>query len=122
MYVNAWVPEQQVPPIVDYFTKEKAAKTFFLIGSDYAFGRGMLAFTKAYIEKTGGKVVGEEYLAMDGSDWTTIIFKLKSAARGALITSTPRGGPNVTLSKDLRAPRRAFPSATLPVHEGTATG
>src|ERR1700722_8027535 len=61
MYVNAWVPEQQVPPIVDYFTKEKGAKTFFLIGSDYAFGRGMLAFTKAYIEKTGGKVVGEEY-------------------------------------------------------------
>src|SRR5580698_399912 len=72
MYVNAWVPEQQVPPIVDYFNKEKGAKTFFLIGSDYAFGRGMLAFTKAYIEKTGGKVVGEEYLPMDGSDWTQI--------------------------------------------------
>src|SRR6201998_1089580 len=52
MYVNAWVPAQQGPPILDYFTKEKGAKTFFLIGSDYAFGRGMLAFTKAYIEKT----------------------------------------------------------------------
>ena len=82
MYVNAWVPEQQVPPIVDYFTKEKGAKNFFLIGSDYAFGRGMLAFTKAYIEKTGGKVVGEEYLPMDGSDWTPIISKLKSAGAG----------------------------------------
>jgi urea transport system substrate-binding protein len=65
MFVNAWVPEQQVPPIVDYFAKEKRAKTYFLIGSDYAFGRGMLAFTKAYIEKSGGKVVGEEYLPMD---------------------------------------------------------
>src|SRR5450755_3853696 len=88
LYVNAWVPEQQVPPIVDYFNKEKKAKTYFLIGSDYAFGRGMLAFTKAYIEKTGGKVLGEEYLPMDGSDWTPIISKLKSAAPGALITST----------------------------------
>ena len=84
LYVNAWVPEQQVPPIVDYFNKEKGAKKFFLIGSDYAFGRGMLSFTKAYIEKTGGKVVGEEYLPMDGSDWTSIISKLKSAAPDAL--------------------------------------
>src|ERR1700721_817292 len=80
MYVNAWVPEQQVPPIVDYFTKEKGAKTFFLIGSDYAFGRGMLAFTKAYIEKTGGKVVGEEYLPMDGSAWTSVISNVNRVA------------------------------------------
>src|SRR5882762_2890105 len=91
LYVNAWVPEQQVPPIVDHFNKEKKAKSYFLIGSDYAFGRGMLAFTKAYIEKTGGKVVGEEYLPMDGTDWTPIISKLKSAAPGALITSTAGG-------------------------------
>src|SRR5882757_4877447 len=40
MYVDAWVPEQQVPPIVDNFAKDKGAKTYFLIGSDYAFGRG----------------------------------------------------------------------------------
>jgi urea transport system substrate-binding protein len=120
MYVNAWVPEQQVPPIVDYFTSEKGAKKFFLIGSDYAFGRGMLAFTKAYIEKTGGKVVGEEYLPMDGSDWTPIISKLKSAAPDALITSTAGGAPNVTLTKQLRAAGVALPYGNLAVDEGTA--
>ena len=122
MYVNAWVPEQQVPPIVDYFNKEKGAKKFFLIGSDYAFGRGMLAFTKAYIEKTGGKVVGEEYLPMDGSDWTSIISKLKSAAPAALITSTAGGAPNVTLTKQLRAAGVALPYGNLAVDEGTAKG
>ncbi|HVV42972.1 MAG TPA: substrate-binding protein [Nitrobacter sp.] len=120
MYVNAWVPEQQVPPIVDYFTKEKGAKKFFLIGSDYAFGRGMLAFTKAYIAKTGGKVVGEEYLPMDGSDWTPIISKLKSAAPDALITSTAGGAPNVTLTKQLRAAGVTLPYGNLAVDEGTA--
>src|ERR1700736_2397971 len=120
MYFNAWVPEQQVPPIVDYFAKEKAAKTFFLIGSDYAFGRGMLAFTKAYIEKTGGKVVGEEYLPMDGTDWTPIISKLKSAAPAALITSTAGGAPNVTLTKKLRAAGVSIPYGNLAVDEGTA--
>jgi len=120
MYVNAWVPEQQVPPIVDYFAKDKAAKKYFLIGSDYAFGRGMLAFTKAYVEKTGGKVVGEEYLPMDGSDWTPIISKLKSAAPDALITSTAGGAPNVTLTKQLRAAGVKLPYGNLAVDEGTA--
>lgn len=60
MYVNGWVPEQQVAPVVNYFEKSKGAKTFYLVGSDYAFGRGMLDFTKKYIEQHGGKVVGEE--------------------------------------------------------------
>jgi branched-chain amino acid transport system substrate-binding protein len=120
MFVNAWVPEQQVPPIVDYFAKQKGAKTYFLIGADYAFGRVMLAFAKAYIEKSGGKVVGEEYLPMDGSDWTPIVSKLKSAAPDALITSTAGGAPNVTLTKQLRAAGVKVPYGNLAVDEGTA--
>ena len=120
LYVNAWVPEQQVPPIVDYFNKEKKAKSYFLIGSDYAFGRGMLSFTKAYIEKTGGKVVGEEYLPMDGSDWTSIISKLKASGADAIITSTAGGAPNVTLTKQLRAAGVTLPYGNLAVDEGTA--
>jgi urea transport system substrate-binding protein len=119
LYVNAWVPEQQVPPIVDYFNKKKA-KNYFLIGSDYAFGRGMLAFTKSYIEKTGGKIVGEEYLPMDGSDWTPIISKLKSSGADAIITSTAGGAPNVTLTKQLRAAGVSLPYGNLAVDEGTA--
>jgi branched-chain amino acid transport system substrate-binding protein len=122
LYVNAWVPDQQVPPIVDYFNKEKKAKSYFLIGSDYAFGRGMLAFTKMYIEKTGGKVVGEEYLPMDGSDWTSIISKLKASGADALITSTAGGAPNVTLTKQLRAAGVNLPYGNLAVDEGTAKG
>lgn len=119
LYVDAWVPEQQVPPIVDNF-KAKGAKTYFLIGSDYAFGRGMLGFTRAYAEKTGGKVLGEEYLPMDGTDWTPIISKLKEAKPDALITSTAGGAPNVTLTKQMRAAGIDIPYANLAVDEGTA--
>ena len=120
LYVDAWVPEQQVPPIVDNFAKEKGAKTYFLIGSDYAFGRGMLGFTRSYIDKTGGKVVGEEYLPMDGSDWTPILSKLKDAKPDAMITSTAGGAPNVTLTKQMRAAGINIPYANLAVDEGTA--
>ncbi len=120
LYVNAWVPEQQVPPIVDHFMKANNAKTFFLIGSDYAFGRGMLQFTRAYIEKQGGKVVGEEYLPMDGSDWTSILSKLRTSGADALVTSTAGGAPNVTLTKQLRAAGITLPYGNLAVDEGTA--
>jgi urea transport system substrate-binding protein len=119
LFVNGWVPEQQVPPVIDAF-KDKGAKSYFLVGSDYAFGRGMLAFTRSYIEKTGGKVVGEEYLPMDGSDWTAIISKLKEAKADALVTSTAGGAPNVTLTKQLRGAGVSLPYANLAVDEGTA--
>ncbi len=120
MYVNAWVPEQQVAPIVDHFMAEFEAKTFYLIGSDYAFGRGMLEFTRAYVEANGGTVLGEDYLPMDGSDWTAIISNLRAAAPDALITSTAGGAPNVTLTKQLRAAGVDIPYGNLAVDEGTA--
>ncbi|TRC83258.1 amino acid ABC transporter [Mesorhizobium sp. WSM4310] len=120
LFVNAWVPEQQVPPIVDNFIKTQGAKKFFLIGSDYAFGRGMLEFAKAYIEKSGASVVGEEYLPMEGSDWTAIISNLKSSGADAVITSTAGGAPNVTLTKQLRGAGVTIPYGNLAVDEGTA--
>ncbi|RFB82438.1 amino acid ABC transporter [Rhizobium leguminosarum bv. trifolii] len=120
LFVNAWVPEQQVPPVVDNFIGKQGAKKFFLIGSDYSFGRGMLTFAKGYIEKSGGQVVGEEYLPMDGSDWTAIISKVRSSGADAIITSTAGGAPNVTLTKQLRSSGVTLPYGNLAVDEGTA--
>lgn len=119
MFVNGWVPEQQVPPVVEKLMAD-GAKNFFLIGSDYAFGRGMLEFSRKYIEGKGGKIVGEEYLPMDGSDWTAILSNLRSAGADAVITSTAGGTPNVTLTKQLRASGISIPYANLAVDEGTA--
>ncbi|KQX26565.1 substrate-binding protein [Variovorax sp. Root434] len=120
MYVNGWVPEQQVAPVVDYFSKSRNAKTFFLVGSDYAFGRGMLDFTKKYIEQKGGKVVGEEYLPIDGSDWTSVVSKIRSAKPDALISATAGGAPNVSLAKQLKGAGMTVPYGNLAIDEGTA--
>ncbi|MET3496561.1 substrate-binding protein [Variovorax boronicumulans] len=120
MYVNGWVPEQQVAPVVDYFQKSKSAKTFFLVGNDYAFGRGMLDFTRKYIEQKGGKVVGEEYLPIDGSDWTSVISKLRAAKPDALISATAGGAPNVSLAKQLKGAGLTLPYGNLAIDEGTA--
>jgi len=120
LFVNAWVPDQQVAPIVDHFMKEKGAKTFYLVGSDYAFGRGMLEFTRKYIQEKGGTVVGEEYQPMDATDWTATISKIRSANPNAIITSTAGGAPNVTLTKQLRGAGIQSLYGNLAVDEGTA--
>ena len=120
LFVDAWVPEQQVPPMIDYLMKKKQAKTFFLVGSDYAFGRGMLAVTRKYIEAHGGKTVGEEYLPMDASDWTPVLSKLRAAHPDALISSTAGGAPNVTLTKQLRGAGIKILFGNLGEDEGTA--
>jgi branched-chain amino acid transport system substrate-binding protein len=120
LFIDGWVPEQQVPPVVDYMQKSQHATKFFLIGSDYAFGRGMLDFAKAYIKKHGGSVVGEQFLPIDGTDWTSIIANLKSSGADAVITSTAGGAPNVTLTKQLRQAGVTVPYANLALDEGTA--
>ncbi|BDD91209.1 urea ABC transporter substrate-binding protein [Pandoraea sp. NE5] len=120
MYVNGWVPEQQVAPVVDFFEKSKGAKTFYLVGSDYAFGRGMLEFTKKYIEQHGGKVVGEEYLPIDSTDWTPILSKIRSVHPDALISATAGGAPNVALAKQLKGSGMTLPYGNLAIDEGTA--
>jgi branched-chain amino acid transport system substrate-binding protein len=120
MYVNGWVPEQQVAPVVDYLAKSKGAKTFYLVGNDYAFGRGMLDFTKRYIEQHGGKVIGEDYLPIDGSDWTPILSKIRSVHPDALISATAGGAPNVSLAKQLKGSGMTLPYGNLAIDEGTA--
>ena len=120
LYADGAVPEQMVGPIVDHFMTAMGAKTFFLVGSDYAFGRGMLAFTKTYIEKKGGKVVGDEYQPMDATDWTAVISKMRAANPDAAIFSTAGGAPNVTLQKQYKAAGMKAHVGNLSVDEGTA--
>ena len=120
MYANGWVPEQQAAPVVNYLTAQKGAKTFFLVGSDYAFGRGMLEFVKRYIREGGGSVVGEEYLPVESSDWSNVITKIRASKPEAIISATAGGDPNVSLARQLRAAGVKVPYGNLSVDENTA--
>lgn len=103
LYANGSVPEQMVSPIVDYFMDTEDARTFFLVGSDYNFGRGMLEFSREYIESSGGEVVAEEYQPMDAQDWSSIITRMRRTNPDAVIMSTAGGAPNVTLQRQFKA-------------------
>lgn len=119
-HINAWVPQQMVSLMVDYFMKDQGAKTFFLVGSDYAFGRGLLGDTNKYITEKGGTVVGEEYNPMDANDWTAIISMIRAANPDVILTSTAGGAPNVTFTKQLRSAGITAKYGNYALDEGTA--
>ena len=92
LFVNAWVPEQVVPPLIKFMTDEKNVKRWFAVGSDYAFGRGMIEAAKKTIKDMGGTILGEEYQPLQQSDWTAIISKIRAANPDGIIYSTSGGG------------------------------
>ncbi len=120
LFVNAWVPEQVVPPLVKFLTEEKKVKRWFAVGSDYAFGRGMIEAAKKTIKEMGGTIIGEEYQPLQQSDWTAIISKIRAAGPDGIIYSTSGGGPNIDFLKQLKAAGLNLPIGSLSIDELTA--
>ncbi len=120
LFVNAWVPEQVVPPLIKFLTDEKKVKKWFAVGSDYAFGRGMIEAAKKAIKDEGGTILGEEYQPLQQSDWTAIISKIRAANPDGLIYSTSGGGPNIDFMKQFKAAGLTMPVGSLSIDELTA--
>jgi urea transport system substrate-binding protein len=120
LFVNAWVPEQVVPPLIKFMSDELKVKKWFAVGSDYAFGRGMIESAKATIKKGGGTLLGEEYQPLQQSDWTAIISKIRAANPDGIIYSTSGGGPNIDFMKQFKAAGLKMPVGSLSIDELTA--
>src|SRR2546421_11655828 len=120
LFINAWVPEQVVPPLIKFMTDEKKVKKWFAVGSDYAFGRGMIEAAKSTIKGAGGTILGEEYQPLQQSDWTAIISKIRAANPDGIIYSTSGGGPNIDFMKQFKAAGLTMPVGSLSIDELTA--
>jgi ABC-type branched-subunit amino acid transport system substrate-binding protein len=72
------LPNQSIDPMVPWAMKE-FGKRFYLIGSDYAWGRGSAAAAKAAIEKSKAELAGEEYAPLGQTEWSAIIQRMADA-------------------------------------------
>jgi len=94
---------QQVLAGLDWITKEKKAKTFYLIGSDYIWPRTSMKIARKHIEKNlKGSVVGEEYVALGDTQFGSVINKIK-LKKPDVIYAAVVGGSNVAWFKQLNA-------------------
>ncbi|MCZ4065609.1 urea ABC transporter substrate-binding protein [Oxalobacter aliiformigenes] len=93
---------QQILAGLDWVMKEKGAKTFYLIGSDYIWPRTSFKIARKHIEKKGLKVVGEEYYPLGHTQFNSVINKIK-LKKPDVIFSIVVGGSNVSFYKQLKA-------------------
>jgi urea transport system substrate-binding protein len=109
-------PTQQIIPGVEYLLKE-GKKKIFLLGSDYVFPRTANTIIKAQLADAKTKddavsMVGEEYIPLGGTEFSTIISKIKEAAPDAIF-STLNGDSNVAFFKQFKD--AGYTAESLPV-------
>ena len=94
---------QQVLASLNWFSKEKKAKTFYLVGSDYIWPRTSNKIARKHIENVlHGEVVGEEYYPLGNTQFGSLINKIK-LKKPDVIFSDVVGGSNVAFYKQLKA-------------------
>jgi urea transport system substrate-binding protein len=93
---------QQILAGIDWVVKEKGAKTFYLLGSDYIWPRTSNKIARKHIEKKGLKVVGEEYYPLGNTQFNSVINKIK-LTKPDVIYAIVVGGSNVAFYKQLKA-------------------
>ena len=99
VYMGA-APNQQIVPAIEYLL-DQGYKKFFLIGSDYVFPRTANMIINAQIDAVdGAEVVGEEYAAMDQTEFSSIISKIEQAQPDVII-NTLNGTGNVSFFKQM---------------------
>ncbi|RFC63489.1 urea ABC transporter substrate-binding protein [Fulvimarina endophytica] len=93
---------QQILAGIDWVSKEKDAKTFYLLGSDYIWPRTSNKIARKHIEKLGGEVVGEDYYPLGHTQFNSVINKIKLRKPDVIYASVV-GGSNVAFYKQLKA-------------------
>jgi urea transport system substrate-binding protein len=95
---------QQILAGLNWVNKDKGAKTFYLIGSDYIWPRTSNKIARKHIEGhlTGCKVVGEDYFPLGSTQFNSVINKIK-LSKPDVIYADVVGGSNVAFYKQLKA-------------------
>ena len=94
---------QQILASLDWIAKEKGAKTFYLIGSDYIWPRTSMKIARKHIENVlHGTVVGEDYYPLGNTQFGSLINKVK-LKKPDVVFAAVVGGSNVAFYKQLKA-------------------
>lgn len=97
-YCNEWlfktgeIPPQQIDPFIPWLIDEYGGR-FYLLGDDYLWPRTMNELIRGNVEDLGGEVVGEEYVALDATDFSSIIPRIEQSDPDVLFMELTGAGP-----------------------------
>lgn len=62
----------------------KGAKSWYVIGTDYAFGKAMAANITEFVGATGGKVLGSAFHPLNASDFSSFLLQAQASKSDAI--------------------------------------
>lgn len=90
LVTTSTVPPQQVDPLVPYLM-ENHGESFYMLGADYTWPREINARAATLIEENGGEVLGEEYVSVGATDFSSILSRIESEDPDVLMMSLVSG-------------------------------
>lgn len=83
-FLTGAVPEHQVLPVMEYMIKEYGPR-IYTIAADYNFGQITADWVRVAAEKYGGEIIGEEFIPLGVSQFSSTISKIKKAKPDVLV-------------------------------------
>ncbi|WP_174845468.1 ABC transporter substrate-binding protein [Sporolactobacillus shoreae] len=84
-FLTGAVPEQQIVPLMKYMIK-KFGPRVYTIAADYNFGQISAQWVQQSVKQDGGKLVGQEFIPLDVSQFSSTISRIKAAKPDVLVT------------------------------------
>lgn len=109
------VPSQTTAALVPWMLNEYDAKTVYIVGADYNFGRISAQWGKHYVEQHGAEVVGERFVPLDSSNFKSIIDDIQSKNPDVVLSFTV-GTNHTSFYRDFAA---AGLTETIPIASTT---
>lgn len=91
---------QHSQDLIPFMVKNFGKKTYF-VGSNYIWPKESNKNAKVWLEKAGGELLGEEYVPLGGSDFTSIFNKIRQTQPN-FIFSTVVGDSDIALHKQFK--------------------
>lgn len=101
IFYSGATTNQQIIPALDWM-REQGHRKIFLVGSDYVFPRTANRIVNAYAEAHDMEIVGEEYVPMGSTEFSTIVNKAMASEADAVF-NTLNGDSNVAFFRQYNA-------------------
>ncbi|TAM87420.1 MAG: urea ABC transporter substrate-binding protein [Candidimonas sp.] len=85
MFLTGIVPDQVLSKMVPYMVKKFGPKVY-TIAADYNFGQISAEWIRKFVEQSGGKMVGQEFIPLSVSQFNQTISNIQAAKPDVLIT------------------------------------
>lgn len=122
IYTNT-VPSQQIAEYMPWIVKNIGKRVMF-VGSDYIFPVNSIKKAKAMLIQAGGEVVGEEYVPLGHTEFSSLINKIKQA-KPDVVFSAIAGDSVVPFYKQYQQygiSAKEIPICSIATHEATVKG